>query len=580
MPATLQLHPGRLAGALTTGLTRLAEARVFDRIWLQDPALWSDAPDVQDRIRRRLGWVRIPHAMSGRPVRELAEWARSLRELGLTHAVLLGMGGSSLFADVAVRIFGPRAEALALTVLDTTDPAAILAARERLPLADTLAIVSSKSGTTAETNALWRYFEAAFRESGARPGVHCAIVTDSGTPLEQLARTLPARRAYTLDAATGQDIGGRYSALSYFGLVPSALMGLNVERLIASGQRAGAACGPRVALEANPAAALGALMAEGARAGRNKITFLPSPDLEAFGTWAEQLIAESTGKGGQGVVPVVGESRRDPGAYGEDRLLIELQLAGRIDPELRRATDSYIAAGHPVVRIEWEDRYDLGGEAFTWCLATAAAGALLGVNPFDEPDVNATKLHTSGVLSRYERDGRLESPAPLLAHGDLAVYGTGASGATSLAGLLGSFLRQIRSGDYLALLSFLPQTASVSAAVRSLADRLGSRLGVAAFVQTGPRYLHSTGQLHKGGPEAGVFLELTGDDPSDLPIPGARYSFGVLKQAQAFGDFEALRQRGRRLLRVHLSGDPDAALARLARALEDALAPAKPARRR
>lgn len=560
---------GRHAGLVRGALERLSAQRALPRLWERDGSLWSDEPAVQAAIRNRLGWLSIAGVMS-KQVDALRGLAQELREAGFTHALLLGMGGSALFPEVCRKTFGVAPGHPDLTVLDTSDPAAIRA-HSRHPLKQLFVIASSKSGTTSETAALTAYFYDLFKQGGLDAGAHCLAITDAGTPLERQARTLRFRRVFAHGPGTGAEVGGRFSALTYFGLAPASLIGVDVARLLQRAEAMFTRCGPEAPPEGNPAAELGAGLGALVQAGVDKVTLFCAPELAGFGAWAEQLIAENLGKQGKGLVPILGEPAREPSSYADDRVFVVLDLAARPDTGLEAAAEALGTAGHPVVRIRWRDPYDVGGEAAKWFVASALIGHLIGINAFDEPNVQESKDRTKALLERYAREQRFPEEAPACSDAQVDVYGTAEAG-TSLAQCLGAFFRRRRPTDYVALLSFLPRTDALDHAVVALRERLAARSGAATMLGFGPRYLHSTGQLYKGGPDGGLFLLLTAEEPEDLPIPGEPHTFGVLKRAQAVGDFEALRQRGRRILRLHLRGDLGRAMEQLARALDAAAA--------
>lgn len=555
---------GPLQARVAPVLDRLAKQRVVERIWDKDAGLWSQDPTVQRAIRNRLGWLSIAPVMEAR-VEEILGEATRIKDAGFTRALLLGMGGSSLFADVCRYTFGVAPGWLDLAVLDSTDPRAITDAAQQASLARTLIIVSSKSGATTESHTLGDYFYGQFRAlTNERAGDHCLAITDAGTPLETLAAQRGFRRAFVHGPTTGQDVGGRFSALTCFGLVPAALMGVDIRRLLARAQEMLAGCAPTIPLANNPAAQLGACLGEAAASGRDKITLLCAKPLARFGVWVEQLVAESTGKSGQGLIPIDGEPLQDAAAYGSDRLFVELQLATEPDAALAGAVEALIKAGLPVVQLQWRDRDDLGAEVIRWFVATAVAGWLMQINPFDEPNVQESKDRTNALLARYAREGGLADEPPLFTDQLIHVYGDPAQTAgRSLDEALQHWLKQIGPGDYVAVASFLPRTPALDEAAQVLRRRLAQVTGAATMLGFGPRYLHSTGQLHKGGPDRVVLLFLTAEDALDVTIPGKPYPFGVLKQAQALGDYQALRERHRRMLRLHLGQAPDAGLARL-----------------
>jgi transaldolase/glucose-6-phosphate isomerase len=540
------------------------------RLWAKDATLWKDGSAEQLAIKDRLGWLGATESMLEH-CDALRAFGAEVKDAGFQRAVLLGMGGSSLAPEVFQRTFGPASGHPDLAVLDTTDPAAILVLERELDLARTLFIVSSKGGTTTETSSLCRYFfEKVQRVKGPRAGENFVAITDHGTPLERLAAANGFRRCF-LNAA---DIGGRFSVLSYFGLVPAAVLGMDVERLLDRAEALAQASASCIAPADNPGVWLGAILGELAKAGRDKVTLVPSPALAAFGTWVEQLLAESTGKEGRGLIPVDREPLGERAAYGDDRLFVHLHLDGQADglDEKLRALES---AGHPVIRLRLTDAYDLGREFLRWEVATATAGAVLGVNPFDEPNVKESKDNTSRLLK-----AGVQPQAPVLQEDGLALFCNEETAATlvksaadgSLAAYLAAHLQRARPGDYLALMAYLPPWPEHDNALQTIRLRLRDSLRLATTLGYGPRFLHSTGQLHKGGPDTALFIQLTVDDPEELPIPGEAYGFSTLKQAQALGDLASLQSRGRRVARVHLGPDAAAGLRRLKALVEVATA--------
>ncbi len=532
--------PGKYLPAVEAALAALDAGNVVARIWQQDHRVWKDDPA---EIVDRLGWLSVTDTMRGQLGR-LEAFAAGVRAAGYRHAVLLGMGGSSLGAEVLRRAFGCAAGGPELLTLDSTLPARVQAVSDIIDPAKTLFLVSSKSGSTIEPNALYAHFRGlvAEKQGAAAAGRNFVAITDPGAVLEKLAEEQEFGQTFL----NPPEVGGRYSVLSCFGLVPAALIGLDLNELLTRADAMREQCAAGSARD-NPGAWLGAVMGSLARQGRDKLTLVCSPAIAGFGWWVEQLLAESLGKEGSGIVPVTGEPIVAPDRYGADRLFVYLRLQEAADNTAPDAwVESLTAAGHPVVRLELEDRYDLGAEFYRWEFATAVAGSLLGVHPFDQPDVQGAKDMTDRVLERYQATGAL----PV---GEKAE--TGASPA--------ALLRQARPGDYLAILAYLPDTPEVSGALRSLRRQVADRYGIATTVGFGPRYLHSTGQLHKGGPNSGLFLLLTADHRKDIPIPGRPFSFGTLADAQAAGDGQALQELGRRTARVHLGTDPAAGLERL-----------------
>ncbi|TME53505.1 MAG: bifunctional transaldolase/phosoglucose isomerase [Chloroflexi bacterium] len=522
---------GAIDSAVNKRLEQLEQAAVVRRIAEKDAALWKSNGSSEREIRERLGWLQVADRMEER-VPELDALRKELVGEGFTDAVLMGMGGSSLAPEVFRQTFGAPKSALDVHVLDTTDPAAIAGLERAIDLRKTIFVVASKSGTTLETLSHYRYF---FKQAGEKARQFIAI-TDPGTPLADEA----SRRGFRRSFLNPPDIGGRYSALSYFGLVPAALGGVDLAGLLDRTATMMQACSPSVPVGENPGAWLGAVFAEAAKVGRDKITIVAPAALKSFGVWAEQLIAESTGKEGKGLVPVADEALGAPDAYGSDRLFVRLALPGDDEPSAAARLAALSQAGHPVVTLKLSDPLALGAEFFRWEYAVAVAGTILGINVFDQPNVQEAKDLTRKVLG--------EGNPPVVGEG---IRWAGQQGAT-LEAAIQALLGQVRAGDYVALLAFIAPNAEHDRALDAIRLAIRDRYRVATTVGYGPRYLHSTGQLHKGGPNTGVFLQLVGDDPNDLAIPGEKFSFGVLKQAQALGDFQALRNHGRRVLRIQV----------------------------
>lgn len=540
--------PPAEAAAFDTELRGLLAKRASRRLWDGDPRLYTRDAAHDRSIATRLGWLRSPDLMRAK-TGELRAFAAEVHAAGFRHVVLLGMGGSSLCPEVLVRTFGVAPGGLPLHVLDNTDPAAIAEVESRIDLGRTLFLVASKSGGTIEIKSFAAHFwqKLAARHDGdvARTGEHFVAITDPETALSRLAAEQKYRRAFLNPA----DIGGRYSAVSYFGFVPAALLGIDLDALAASAVRMTVACGRDVPAADNPGVRLGAIMGALAKLGRDKVTLLASPGLQSFGSWIEQLIAESTGKLGGGIVPVDLEPPGDPGAYGPDRLFVRVRLHGDEAPDLDRRLDAIEQAGHPVVRIGLGSREDLGGEFVRWEVATAIAGACLDLNPFDEPNVTEAKIATGELLAAQAREGSLPSAEGVCGPADAAA--------------LRSHLETLRAGDYLALCAYFVRTDGRDAALTRIRTTCRARTRNATTLGYGPRFLHSTGQLHKGGANNGVFVQITANAATDLSVPGEVFSFATLRDAQALGDLQVLRRRGRRALRVHLGRDVDAGLAAL-----------------
>ncbi|HKX17100.1 MAG TPA: hypothetical protein VJT33_03710 [bacterium] len=564
VPLVLSAPPEYLA-AINNRLEALARDRFVPRLWARDPTLWTADPAGQAAVRAGLGWLRAPKDMA-EAVSDLDRFAADLRQDGYRQVLHMGMGGSSLAPLVFERTF-PAEDGLRLSVLDTTDPATILAADRWAAGAPTLYIVASKSGTTAEPLAFGEYFYAKRQAVASEAaGRDFAVVTDAGTPLANQAQQRRYRRVFT----NAPDVGGRYSALTYFGLVPAVLAGIDISGVLDRARRMAAACGPEVSPAQNPGVQLGAVMGELARRGRDKVTFIVSESVATLGTWLEQLLAESTGKNGTGLLPVAGEALGGPGDYGVDRLFVYVRRRGETGGAIEDGIRALRDAMHPIVTVEMDDTLDVGHEFFRWEIATATAGAILGINAFDQPNVQESKDITNRLLETVRRDGRLAEPPPTQTDGPLALYADGAGG--SLADALARFLRARRPGDYLAILAYLTESVETERTLQAVRLQVRDSTRLATTLGYGPRYLHSTGQYHKGGPPTGLFLIITADDAEDAPVPGQPYTFGVFKRAQALGDLEALRSHDRRVVRVHLRGPVDAALVRLGEVTAAALA--------
>jgi glucose-6-phosphate isomerase len=553
-----------LEAAVASRLEAFTTDRVAERLWAKDGSLWAASDKPADEVAAWLGWLDLPDAMAAR-VTELEHFARGVREDGYRRAAVLGMGGSSLAPELFSRVFawagGPGGtgaaspDGLELRVLDSTHPDVVRGFRSWASSQRTLFCVSSKSGTTTEPNA----YQAAMSEIA--PALDFVAITDPGTALEELARVQEFRAIL----AAPPDVGGRYSALTVFGLVPAALVGVDLAALLERARGMADACRTAEAA-ANPGLALGAFMGEAALAGRDKLTILAPARLESLGDWAEQLVAESTGKRGTGIVPIVGEPLGDVDAYADDRAFVVVTLADEPDDALRRLAAELATAGHPVRHIELADPLDVGAEFVRWEVATAVAGIALGIDPFDQPNVQESKDATRELLEAYRTRGALPEPMPLVAEPGLAVSADPAAlgdAPVTVEGAIGALLAGARAGtDYVAVLAYLPPDATVVDRLQRIRARIRDATGAATTLGFGPRFLHSTGQLHKGGPDSGIFLQLTADPEKDLPIAGWEETFGTLIAAQALGDLTALQRRGRRAVRLHLA-DLDAGLARL-----------------
>jgi len=561
--------PQDLNEALKSALEDWRKEGKARRLWDGDAALWTNTDEAQ-----WLGWLTVAEAELKDPGR-LEAFADEVKRAGFTDAVLLGMGGSSLGPEVLAQTFGAGPGFPRLHVLDSTDPAQIRHLDSTIDIARTLFIVSSKSGSTLEPNIFKQYFweraKAALGEADAAQ--HFIAITDPGSALEKSAQKEKFRTVFH----GVPTIGGRYSVLSDFGMVPAAASGIAVRPFLertAAMVRSCAASAPPVE---NPGIVLGAILGSAARLGRDKLTVIASPGIASLGAWLEQLLAESTGKLGRGIIPVDGEPVGAPAVYGNDRLFAYLRLAADQDGEHEQAVAALEAAGHPVVRITVSDKMQLGQEFFRWEMATAVAGSVLGINPFDQPDVEAQKVKTRELTAAYEKTGKLPPEEPFFTADGIALYADPENAAalkpqaTSLAATLKAHLARVHAGDYVALLAYIERNPAHAEILQRLRRMIRDRSRAATCLGFGPRFLHSTGQAYKGGPNTGVFLQITHDDAEDLPVPGQRYSFGIVKAAQARGDFDVLAERGRRLLRVHLPADVESGLRTFAAALEKAL---------
>jgi len=557
---------GKYAGAVSAALQEADSGDVVRRIWRRDASLWKEEEAHQKLIRNSLGWLIVPDQMIGVEDDLVAFADRIRNERGFRHVMLCGMGGSSLCPEVLRQTFGRVEGFPELLVLDSTDPDVLAEFARRVDVGRTLFVIASKSGTTSEPLAFYKYWYAEVGRVKEHPGENFVAITDPGTLMEEMATRDGFKRVFLNPA----DIGGRYSALSYFGMVPAALMGVDIRRLLDRAERIVHSCASVVPAADNPGARLGAIMGECAGAGRDKLTVVADPKVAALGLWVEQLVAESTGKEGRGILPVAGEPAGPPSVYGDDRLFVSIAL-GKLDGETEVKLKALEAAGHPVVYRTLTDLYDLGEEFFLWEFATAFAGWRLGINPFDQPNVQESKDATKELLEKFAAEGRLEEQTALATDGTLTVYADERARAelpaSSVGDALGAHLSRVKAGDYIALLAYMEETPEHEAAIQAIRTHLRDATRCATTTGYGPRFLHSTGQLHKGGSDAGVFIQLTAPDKVDLPVPGEPYTFGTLKQAQALGDFRSLASRGRRALRVDLGADASAGLRRLSELL-------------
>jgi transaldolase/glucose-6-phosphate isomerase len=541
------------------------------RLWNRDATLWTGADET-----RWLGWLSAPEDLA-KEFESLRSFSAEVRADGVRNLLLLGMGGSSLCPEVLAETFGQLPGGPRLRILDSTDPAQVAAVAADHDLSRTLVFVSSKSGSTLEPNIFQAFFYDRMTQAvgAADAGRHFIAITDPGSKLETVATRDRFRRVFS----GVQSIGGRYSALSPFGLVPAAAMGLDLERWHASAAAMAAGCRTDSA-RINPGVSLGLLLGTCANRGADKLTLIVSPRIYDLGAWLEQLIAESTGKNGRAVIPVDREALGPPTAYGQDRVFAYVRLTSAPDDAQDAAVEALVAAGRPVERLDVAEPYALAGEFFRWEIATAVAGAVMGINPFDQPDVEASKIETKKLTTDYEASGALPGEVPVVTDAGIRLF-TDAANAEALRSAahepstvewLRAHLNRLTAGDYFALLAYVPMTSPHEATLQRMRHRVRESRGVATCLGFGPRFLHSTGQAYKGGPNSGVFLQITCDDRMDLPVPGARYTFGVVKAAQARGDFQVLVDRKRRALRVHLGADVTAGLETLDHLVAEALA--------
>ncbi len=546
---------GKYETDVKAALEEISSKSIIERFWKKDAAIWSDNAEDQKIINNALGWLTVVDLMQSR-VKELKTFSEEILGAGFKHAVVLGMGGSSLCPEVLRRSFGKQMDYPELLVLDSTVPAAVLALDHQIDPRKTLFIVASKSGTTTEPQMFYRYYYDKVKQLlGDKAGQNFIAITDPGTQMETEAKRDNFRRIFTNMA----DIGGRYSALSYFGLVPFAVMGGDVESLLRRAKAAMEACSSTDAAN-NPGAKIGAILGALARKGRDKVTFITPAPIDSLGLWTEQLIAESTGKHGKGIVPVAGEALGDPKVYGDDRVFVYIGVTGSNGANYEAHLQALEQAGHPVLHHVLNSPLDLGEEFFLWEFATPIAGALVGINPFDQPNVQESKDNTKRILNEYVASGKIpqlpvvssgSGLSVLTDDGNRKALGTASTPEAAIA----AHLARIQKHDYFAITQYVEETAEIESLIQRIRIAVRDKTCVATTTGYGPRFLHSTGQLHKGGPATGVFLQLISADAKDVPLPAEKFTFGVLKQAQALGDFESLSKRQRRAIRVDLGTD-------------------------
>lgn len=541
MSAGIEFHLGVHEKAFLAAIEKAKKDKLVERIWRRDHTVWNPNPE---EISNRLGWLDIAKRMRLETPR-LKKLTEELKQEGFTHVLLLGMGGSSLAPEVFSKLLATK-DGVKLSVLDSTDPDAVRAKAAEFDPTHTLYIVSTKSGGTVETLSFFKFFYNQAKEKlGEKAGAHFVAITDPGSSLAELAAKYSFRQTFLADP----NIGGRYSALSHFGLVPAALVGVDVAELIARTEAGVAAC--RQPAPKNPGALLGLALGSLALAGIDKATFVTQDGIADFGNWVEQLIAESTGKQSKGILPVVGEPLASVAAYGKDRVFITL---GKLSGDASKLVSELKAAGHPVIELAWPDPYVLGWHFFAWEFATAVAGYVLGINPFDQPNVEAAKIQGRTFIDEYSKTGKLPK----------------GEGAELSEQTLTAFVDKTKPGDYIALQAYAQPTPELEQALQKLRSQLVEKYHLATTLGYGPRFLHSTGQLHKGDAGRGLFVQFISHPKDDLPIPKeagsteSELGFGVLKIAQALGDAQALRQAGRRVLSFDVSGDLAGELDKLA----------------
>jgi transaldolase/glucose-6-phosphate isomerase len=568
------LSVGKYEAEFRAALERLEGNQSVARLWKKDPTLWKSEPDQQAIIANSLGWLSVAETMQSH-VADLEAFAQNVKNAGFEFCVVLGMGGSSLCPEVLAHTFGSQEGFPQFYVLDSTVPTAIRHLEQKINLGNTLFIVASKSSLTTEPQLFHRYFrDRVKRIKGDTCGENFVAITDPGSQLAREAAHGHFRRIF-LDMP---DIGGRYSALSYFGLVPFALMGGDIKALLDHAVSAAGNCRDSVPLNENSGAQFGAALASLAGAGRNKLTLVLPPPLSSLGLWIEHLLAESTGKEGKGIIPIAGEPLGSPDVYGGDRVFVYIHLESASNADMESKLSSLEAVGHPVLRHTLRDPLDLGEDFFLWEFATAMAASLLGVNPFDQPDVQETKANTVRLLAEYAQNDALTQQKLVVADTTLRIFADAENcevlrrGGSSLQAMLMTHLARLNPGDYFAIAQFGEDLRNYESLLQEIRLTVRDEKKVATTTGYGPRFLHSTGQLHKGGPDTCLFLQLTCEDINDIEIPGEKFSFSVLKQAQALGDFEAWANHHRRAIRVDLGRDVEKGLRRLLALVKESVA--------
>jgi len=557
--STQKINAQKLEKEFKETCAALDEMQAGMRLFKQDPYLWkSDYENVQ-AISERMGWLSLPKE-SLKKSEEFISFVEEVKSEGFKYTVLLGMGGSSLCSEVAKDTFKTKSGFLELIVLDNTSPEAIQAVENQIDLANTLFIVASKSGGTTETISFFQYFYDKVKTiKNDTAGKNFCAITDDGTNLVALAKEHNFRKIFL----NPTQLGGRYSVLSDFGIVPMALMGVDIQGLLLSAQQIQSSCDPSIPAENNPGLALGILLGVCQKHKKDKITFVQSDSISSFGYWVEQLLAESTGKEGKGLIPINGETLGAPEDYGNDRLFVHLFLADDNNQEAEEKLKALESSGHPVVRIQLQNKIALGAEFYRWEIAVAISAIIMKINPFDQPNVEESKQNTKEILSERDENGALKKGKPLMEKEGISIYTDAISdnkGEDSAKDYITSFLNQAQENDYIAILPYMLMTDSRKALLQSWRMKLRNEHKVATTLLAGPRYLHSTGQLHKGGPNTGIFIILTHEEENTLAIPNNNYDFGILDLAEALGDFKALNDKKRKVIRIHLGTKPDAGL--------------------
>ncbi|HSD64071.1 MAG TPA: bifunctional transaldolase/phosoglucose isomerase [Ignavibacteriaceae bacterium] len=557
-----EIEYGKSGTEIKSAFESLDEKQMTRRMFARDPFVWKSDKEETDAISNRLGWLNIEDFINRAD--DIINFVKEIKSERFRYVVLLGMGGSSLCPEVARETFGSKQGFPELLMLDNTDPAAVKNIESQIDPAKTLFIVASKSGTTTETLSFDHYFYDLLKENGIEnPGNHFIAITDEGTSLQDEALDRKFRRVFTNPA----DYGGRYSALSYFGLVPMALIGIDIKEILHNAHHMEISCDPFIPSDSNPAVALGTTLGINARLGRDKVTFILSESIKAFGYWVEQLIAESTGKEGKGILPVEGEDTSRPEYYSNDRIFVYMHAANDERQSDERKIKALQKAGHPVIKIDLNNKMGLGAEFFRWEFAIAVAGKIINVNPFNEPNVSESKKNSKNLINEWKKNGSFGEGEPVISNNDISVYfnteSEWAVKGKSLSVLLNSFTKLAKAPDYLSMLAYFLQTPQRQKLLQQIRMKLRNNLRTATTLGYGPRYMHSTGQLHKGGPNNGVFIMFTYDAENSLSIPGTDYDFAVLQKAQALGDFRSLNDKNRRVIRINLGKNIEQSLRKI-----------------